>query len=389
MKRRALALCAGLLLLGLMPGSALAASGVLDQSNPSNESTAPCSGGAAENPVAQTFTADKSGTLTEVDLWMFWGGSGTATVTASIENTSSGKPALPALATATATVTSTPAWVQFFPTPLVTITTGTAYAIVFTTGADVKVCMADSYTGAHAWAWDAPNWLHYGQEGSSFAYQTFLGAAIAAPPTVAMAFGAASIPVGGTTSLTYTITNPNADATIDVRPAGFFTGTLTNIGFTDTLPAGLLIATPNNIGGSGGGGVITATAGTNLVSIAGLTLAGGATCGFGIDVIGVAPGVQANTTSAITSTESDPGLAATASITVTALSTPAPIPTPTPAPTPTPTPRPTVTPPPTSTGDGRGPGGESPLVPLLALTAVAALAATVFILRPESRVHHR
>jgi hypothetical protein len=221
--------------------------------------------------------------------------------------------------------------------------------------------------------------------------------AIAAPPTVAMAFGAASIPVGGTTSLTYTITNPNTALTLDVRPAGFFTGTLTNIGFTDTLPAGLLIATPNNIGG-GCGGVITATAGTNLVSIAGLTLAGGTTCGFGVDVIGVAPGVQANTTSAITSTESDPGLTATASITVTALSTPTPGPTPTAAPTAAPTtvvqgatatPTKASTPPPTSTGDSRGPGGESPLLPLLALAAVAALAATTFVLRSESRVHHR
>jgi hypothetical protein len=260
---------------------------------------------------------------------------------------------------------------------------------VFTTGADVKVCTAAPYAWAQAWAYDT-SWNYYAGQGNSFAYQTFLAAATAAPPTVAMAFGAASIPVGGTTSLTYTITNPNTAPTLDVRPAGFFTGTLTNIGFTETLPAGLLIATPNNIGGScGGGGVITATAGTNLVSMAGLTLAAGVTCGFGINVVGVAPGVQANTTSAITSTESDPGLAATASITVTALSTPAPIPTPTPAPTPTPTPRPTVTPPPTSTGDSRGPGGESPLLPLLALTAVAALAATAFILRPESRVHHR
>jgi hypothetical protein len=392
MKRRALALCAGLLLLGLMPGSALAASGVLDQSNPSNESTAPCSGGAAENPVAQTFTADKSGTLTEVDLWMFWGGSGTATVTASIENTSSGKPALPALATATATVTSTPAWVQFFPTPLVTITTGTAYAIVFTTGSNVRICMADPYKGAQSWGYDS-GWNHYGPEGWSFAYQTFLAAATAAPPTVAMAFGAASIPVEGTTSLTFTITNPNTVPTLDAGPA-LLLGSLTNISFTDPLPAGLAIATPNNIVGSCG--TITAAAGASVVSMAGLTLAAGAACTFAVDVVGVAPGVQANTTSAITSTQSDPGLAATASITVTALSTPAPNPTPTPTATPsqsvlavTAAPVRTSTPPPTSTGNSRGPGGESPLLPLLALAAVAALAATTFVVRSESRVRHR
>ena len=160
----------------------------------------------------------------------------------------------------------------------------------------------------------------------------------------------------------------------------------------------LLIANPNNLGG-GCGGAITATADTNLVSITGLTLAAGASCGFGINVVGVVPGVQANTTSTITSTESDPGLAATASITVTALATPTPGPTPTAGPTltagPTATPTATATPtkaptpPPTSTGDSRGPGGESPLLPLLALTAVVMLAATAFVLRPESRVHRR
>src|SRR5690242_7979311 len=65
------------------------------------------------------------------------------------------------------------------------------------------------------------------------------------PPTISKAFGAASIPLNGSTSLSFTITNPNRAPT------------LTGIAFTDTLPAGLVVATPNGLVGTCGGGTIT------------------------------------------------------------------------------------------------------------------------------------
>jgi hypothetical protein len=176
MKRRAFALCACLLLLGLVPGSTLAVSGVRDQSNPSTDLNPACSSAARDYPLAQTFTAGKSGLLTEVDLWMT--GDGTTSFAVKIEGTTSGGAPNDAdvLATATATPASTAGWVKFiFSTPP-SITSATVYAIVFSTGRIFAVCAADSYAGALAWA-DDGSW----SSGGEMAFQTFVAAAAATP----------------------------------------------------------------------------------------------------------------------------------------------------------------------------------------------------------------
>jgi uncharacterized repeat protein (TIGR01451 family) len=134
--------------------------------------------------------------------------------------------------------------------------------------------------------------------------------ALLAPPTIAKAFGAASIFVNGTTTLSFTITNPNAGSQ------------LTGVGFSDTLPSGLVIATPNGLTGSCGGGTIGATAGTTTISLTGAILAGGASCNFSVNVKAVAAGTQNNTTTVVASNEAGAGNAATASINVVALAPP-------------------------------------------------------------------
>jgi uncharacterized repeat protein (TIGR01451 family) len=302
MKRRALAMCAGILLLGMLPGSALAGSaGDLDQSNASIETT--CSGHADE--LAQTFTAGKSGTLSEVDLWMSWDGTGTATVAASIESTSSGAPVGPALATATATVTSTPAWVQFFPTPLVTIASGTAYAIVFTPGSHVWICNADDYSAGQTWDRDGA-WYRYSWEHHSFAFQTFVAAAAtAAPPAISAAFAAPSTMVGQAVALKFTITNAAGN------------GALTGVGVTETLPSGLSVS---NGSASACGGTLTETAPSGIV-LSGGSLADGASCQVSAMVTGSAVGSYATTSGAVSSTEGGTGNTATASINVDAYPT--------------------------------------------------------------------
>jgi len=125
------------------------------------------------------------------------------------------------------------------------------------------------------------------------------------PPTIVKAFADSQVQLFGpnsSTALSFTLTNPNAATT------------LTSVGFTDTLPAGLIVSTPNGLTGSCGGGTITAIAGSNNISLSGATRAAGASCTFSVNVTGIAIGVQTNTTSTLTSNEAPPGAPATASI---------------------------------------------------------------------------
>ena len=126
-----------------------------------------------------------------------------------------------------------------------------------------------------------------------------------APPAIGESFGAVSIPMNGTTSLSFTVSNPNM-STI-----------LTGIGFNDTLPAGLLVSTPNGQSGSSCGGTIADTQGTSGISLNGATLPGGGSCTFSVNVTGTASGIQINATSAVTSVEGGTGVATSASLTVT------------------------------------------------------------------------
>jgi uncharacterized repeat protein (TIGR01451 family) len=118
-----------------------------------------------------------------------------------------------------------------------------------------------------------------------------------------MSFGAGSIPVGGTTSLTFEITNPNSLLGLD------------GININDLVQA-LITFQPNSINGSCGGGTITLSA--NSISLANGSLAAGGSCKFSANVTGVSAGTVSNTASAVTSTEGGTGNAATASLFVVA-----------------------------------------------------------------------
>ncbi len=124
------------------------------------------------------------------------------------------------------------------------------------------------------------------------------------PPTIAKAFGAASIALNGTTSLTFTLSNPNAAAA------------LTGVGFTDTLPAGLVVATPNGLVTTCSG-TTTAVAGAGSASLSGATLAAGASCTVSLNVQGTTVGMKNNSVT-VSSTEGGTGNTSNAAVTVVA-----------------------------------------------------------------------
>jgi hypothetical protein len=106
-------------------------------------------------------------------------------------------------------------------------------------------------------------------------------------------------------SLTFTIQNPNAAA-------------LTGVGFTDPLPAGLVVSTPNGINPPTGcnGTAPAAVAGSSSISLSGATVAANSSCVFSVNVTAVGVGVQNNVTSAIASAQSAPGAATAATVTI-------------------------------------------------------------------------
>jgi arabinogalactan endo-1,4-beta-galactosidase len=124
------------------------------------------------------------------------------------------------------------------------------------------------------------------------------------PPVIGKAFGAGSVALNGSTNLTFNMSNPNTSLS------------LSGIGFTDTLPAGQVVAAPNGLTGSCGDGTITAAAGSSSVILSGASLAATASCTFAVNVTGITSGTQTNTTSAVTSTEAGNGGTASASLIV-------------------------------------------------------------------------
>ncbi|HWX53888.1 MAG TPA: hypothetical protein VN176_04775 [Verrucomicrobiae bacterium] len=130
---------------------------------------------------------------------------------------------------------------------------------------------------------------------SNTASLTVITAPIVVPPTVSKAFGAASIPLNGTTSLSFTITNPNS------------TIQLVNTGLADILPGGLVVATPNGLAGScvADGGVVTADPGTTSIALSTLNLPGGSACSFSLNVTGTSSGVKNNVSGNVTGTFDD------------------------------------------------------------------------------------
>src|SRR5438067_7200867 len=139
---------------------------------------------------------------------------------------------------------------------------------------------------------------------ASFAGSAF---AQAASPVITKSFNPAVVALNGNSIATITVTNPNA-----ALP-------LTNVQFSDTMPAGIDLITQT--GGTcstlaTGGGMFSINPGTETFSSTSNVLAGSQSCTITVSVRGAAIGAHINTTSQVTSSEAPPGAAASGTLTV-------------------------------------------------------------------------
>jgi hypothetical protein len=193
MRRHVLAPMAGILMLALLPGSAMAltAGDIDQQSNLVGHSL----GSSAD--LAQTFTAGKTGALNDIEL--YFNGSGTITVT--IQTTSGGLPTGTVLATTTATPGSGTDWLDFVFASPASVTSGVMYAIVFNTGVAAAVwgtstTEPDNYAAGQALS-NSGTWAASPSIGD-FGFHTYVSVASTEgtpPPTATGAPGSSGEPV--------------------------------------------------------------------------------------------------------------------------------------------------------------------------------------------------
>ena len=119
------------------------------------------------------------------------------------------------------------------------------------------------------------------------------------PPQITKSFGAASIPVNGTTTVNFSINNPNVVAI--------------NGSFTDTLPPGLQVAATPGVTNTCGG-TVTAAAGSGSISFSNnLTPIG--ICTISVNITGTVDNLYTNSVQ-ILSTDAGNGNTSSANITV-------------------------------------------------------------------------
>ena len=119
---------------------------------------------------------------------------------------------------------------------------------------------------------------------------TFNGCQIPDPPTLIKSFSPDPIAVNGTSTLAFTLTNPNA---VD----------LTDAAFDDTYPAGLVNETPANASTTCAGGTVTTVDGGGSVSLSGGTIPASGTCVVTVDVTATTSGPHTNVSGFISTFE--------------------------------------------------------------------------------------
>ena len=286
MKRRALAVCAGLLLLGSLPGLAEATAPVLDAWHGASGSTVV----QANDFYAQTFKALHTGTLTEVDLYVSC--TSTTQIVTTIYRTM-GNPAMPDTAEPLSSgghayYKGAAAWVATHPT--YSVTAGNVYAITFPTGPACSAYVTgNTYGDGEALEGDGEGvWATYKPAGD-FAFRTYVVPAVAATPTptpaptptptpaATPAPAAKSTPTPAPTASSSFVEppaseSPSATASPVSTASSVGSATAASASSTASETPGALAANSTTSGGSGSGGSALPIVAAILVVLA---LAGG------------------------------------------------------------------------------------------------------------------
>lgn len=117
------------------------------------------------------------------------------------------------------------------------------------------------------------------------------------PPGFAKSFAPNPVAIAQVSTLTFTIDNSGS------------TAGATALDFTDTLPAGLVVAAPGNASTTCTGGSLTAADGSSSVSYTSGTVGAGASCTVSVDVTAATAGNHVNTTEDLTSSLGNSGTA--------------------------------------------------------------------------------
>ncbi|GAA3938222.1 beta strand repeat-containing protein [Litoribacillus peritrichatus] len=125
----------------------------------------------------------------------------------------------------------------------------------------------------------------------------------AATPTFSVAFSPTTMGPGTVSTMTYTIDN-------SANSVG-----VSDLAFTNTLPAGVTIAAAPDVLNTCTDGTFTATAGSSTITFSDYRLGLGSTCTFRVNVTSSTPGSHVNTTGTLSTSEGSVG-AASATLTV-------------------------------------------------------------------------
>ena len=130
---------------------------------------------------------------------------------------------------------------------------------------------------------------------SNTASLTVTAAPAVVAPTLTKAFSPSDVALGQTTTLSFTVTNPNSSTT------------LVNTAFTDPLPNGLVVASPNGLTGTcvtNFGASVAANPGSGLILLS-MNLPASTSCSFSVNVTPNSGGTKNNVTGNITASFDD------------------------------------------------------------------------------------